>query len=160
MFNEFLRTDNSPAQLFIRLALGVVMFPHGAQKVLGWFGGPGITKTLQAFAGMGFPQWSVVALMGVESLGAMLLVFGFLTRLWAIGIGASITICMFLSHVQHGFFMNWFGQQQGEGFEYHLLVIGICVALLLKGGGALSMDRKLFSGSKSLYTRHSSRFLQ
>ncbi|MBP1741978.1 MAG: hypothetical protein H6Q48_4271 [Deltaproteobacteria bacterium] len=160
MFNEFLRTDNSPAQLFIRVALGVVMFPHGAQKVLGWFGGPGITKTLQAFAGMGFPQWSVVALMGVESLGAMLLVFGFLTRLWAIGIGASITICMFLSHVQHGFFMNWFGQQQGEGFEYHLLVIGICVALLLKGGGALSMDRKLFSGSKSLYTRHSSRFLQ
>ena len=160
MFNEFLRTDNSPAQLFIRVALGVVMFPHGAQKVLGWFGGPGITKTLQAFAGMGFPQWSVVALMGVESLGAMLLVFGFLTRLWAIGIGVSITICMFLSHVQHGFFMNWFGQQQGEGFEYHLLVIGICVALLLKGGGALSMDRKLFSGSKSLYTRHSSRFLQ
>jgi len=160
MFNEFLRTDNSPAQLFIRLALGVVMFPHGAQKVLGWFGGPGITKTLQAFAGMGFPQWSVVALMGVESLGAMLLVFGFLTRLWAIGIGVSITICMFLSHVQHGFFMNWFGQQQGEGFEYHLLVIGICVALLTKGGGALSMDRKLFSGSKSLYTRHSSRFLQ
>jgi len=160
MFKKFLKTDNSPAQLFIRLALGVVMFPHGAQKVLGWFGGPGITKTLQAFAGMGFPQWSVVALMGVESLGAMLLVFGFLTRLWAIGIGASITICMFLSHVQHGFFMNWFGQQQGEGFEYHLLVIGICVALLLKGGGALSMDRKLFSGSKSLYTRHSSRFLQ
>jgi len=160
MFNEFLRTDNSPAQLFIRVALGVVMFPHGAQKVLGWFGGPGIPKTLHAFAGMGFPQWSVVALMGVESLGAMLLVFGFLTRLWAIGIGASITICMFLSHVQHGFFMNWFGQQQGEGFEYHLLVIGICVALLLKGGGALSMDRKLFSGSKSLYTRHSSRFLQ
>ena len=160
MFNEFLRTDNSPAQLFIRVALGVVMFPHGAQKVLGWFGGPGITKTLQAFAGMGFPQWSVVALMGVESLGSVLLVFGFLTRLWSIGIGASITICMFLSHVQHGFFMNWFGQQQGEGFEYHLLVIGICVALLLKGGGALSMDRKLFSGSKSLYTRHSSRFLQ
>ena len=160
MFNEFLRTDNSPAQLFIRLALGVVMFPHGAQKVLGWFGGPGITKTLQAFAGMGFPQWSVLALMGVESLGAVLLVFGFLTRLWAIGIGASITICMFLSHVQHGFFMNWFGQQQGEGFEYHLLVIGICVALLTKGGGALSMDRKFFSDSNSLYTRHSSRFLQ
>ena len=88
MFKELLRTDNSPAQLFIRLALGVVMFPHGAQKVLGWFGGPGITKTLQAFAGIGFPEWSVVALMVVESLGAALLVFGFLTRLWAIGIGA------------------------------------------------------------------------
>ncbi len=159
MFKKFLKTDNSPAQLFIRLALGVVMFPHGAQKILGWFGGPGFTKTLQAFAGMGFPDWSVVALMGVESLGAVLLVFGFLTRLWAIGIGASLTLCMFLSHVQHGFFMNWFGQQQGEGFEYHLLVIGICLALLIKGGGALSVDRKLSSGSKYLYARQSNRFL-
>jgi len=159
MLKEFLRTDNSPAQLFIRLGLGVVMFPHGAQKVLGWFGGPGFTKTLQAFAGMGFPDWSVVALMGVESLGAVLLVFGFLTRLWAIGIGASLTLCMFMSHVQHGFFMNWFGQQQGEGFEYHLLVIGICLALLIKGGGALSVDRKLSSGSKYLHARQSNRFL-
>jgi putative oxidoreductase len=159
MFKEFLRTDNSPAQLFIRLALGVVMFPHGAQKVLGWFGGPGITKTLQAFEGMGFSDWSVYVLMGVESLGAVLLVFGFLTRLWAVGIGASITICMFLSHVQHGFFMNWFGQQKGEGFEYHILVIGMCVALLVMGGGALSVDRKLSSGNKYLYGGHSSRFL-
>jgi len=159
MFKEFLRTDNSPAQLFIRLALGVVMFPHGAQKVLGWFGGPGITKTLQAFEGMGFSDWSVYVLMGVESLGAVLLVFGFLTRLWAVGIGASITICMFLSHVQHGFFMNWFGQQKGEGFEYHILVIGMCVALLVMGGGALSVDRKLSSGNKHLYGGHSSRFL-
>jgi putative oxidoreductase len=160
MFKEFLKTDNSPAQLFIRLALGVVMFPHGAQKVLGWFGGPGMNKTLQAFAGMGFPEWSVVALMVVESLGAVLLVFGFLTRLWALGIGAILTICMFLSHVQHGFFMNWFGQQQGEGFEYHLLVIGICLALLIKGGGAFSVDRKLSSADKYLYGPRSSRFFQ
>lgn len=159
MFRELLRTDASPAQLFIRLALGIVMFPHGVQKVLGWFGGPGITKTIQAFAAMGFPAWSVVALMVVESLGAVLLVFGFLTRLWAVGIGAIITICMFLNHVQHGFFMNWFGQQQGEGYEYHLLVIGICVALLIKGGGAFSVDRKLSAGSKYLYGPHSSRFL-
>jgi putative oxidoreductase len=159
MFRELLRTDASPAQLFIRLALGVVMFPHGAQKVLGWFGGPGITKTIQAFAAMGFPAWSVVALMVVESLGAVLLVFGFLTRLWAVGIGAIITICMFLNHVQHGFFMNWFGQQQGEGYEYHILVIGICAALLIKGGGAFSVDRKVSAGSKYLYSPHSSRFL-
>jgi putative oxidoreductase len=160
MFREFLKTDNSPAQLFIRLALGVVMFPHGAQKVLGWFGGPGITKTLQAFAGMGFPAWSVVVLMGVEFLGSALLIFGFLTRLWAIGIGVSITICMFMNHVQNGFFMNWLGQQKGEGFEYHILVIGICLALLIRGGGALSVDRNLSSGSKYLYGPKSSRFLK
>jgi len=159
MLRELLRTDTSPAQLFIRVALGVVMIPHGAQKVLGWFGGAGISKTIQAFAAMGFPAWSVIALMVVESLGAALLVFGFLTRLWAVGIGAIITICMFLNHVQHGFFMNWFGQQQGEGYEYHLLVIGICLALLIKGGGALSVDRKLSSGGKYRYSPHSSRFL-
>lgn len=159
MFKEFLKTDNSPAQLFIRLALGVVMFPHGAQKVLGWFEGPGMAQTVQAFAGMGFPVWSVAALMAVESLGAVLLVFGFLTRMWALAIGTSITICMFLSHVQNGFFMNWFGRQQGEGFEYHLLVIGICIALLIKGGGALSVDRSLSSDSKYRYGGNSSRFI-
>jgi putative oxidoreductase len=160
MFREFLKTDNSPAQLFIRLALGVVMFPHGAQKVLGWFGGTGITKTLQAFAGMGFPAWSVIVLMGVELLGSALLIFGFLTRLWAIGIGVSITICMFMNHVQNGFFMNWLGQQKGEGFEYHILVIGICLALLIRGGGALSVDRNLSSGSKYQYGPKSSRLLK
>jgi putative oxidoreductase len=153
MFKQFLRTDNSPAQLFIRLALGVVMFPHGAQKVLGWFGGPGFAKTLQAFAGMGFPMWLVIALMVVESLGSLLLIAGFLTRLWALGIGTSITICMLMNHVQHGFFMNWFGQQKGEGFEYHILVIGICLALLIKGGGMLSVDRGVAPSGKSGYGR-------
>lgn len=153
MFKTLLVTDNSPAQLFIRVALGVVMFPHGAQKVLGWFGGAGIAKTLQAFAGMGFPAWSVVILMVVESLGALLLVAGFLTRLWAVGIGTAMTICMFMHHVQHGFFMNWFGKQQGEGYEFHLLVIGICLALLIKGGGALSLDRAVAQSSKPGYGR-------
>jgi putative oxidoreductase len=153
MFKEFLRTDNSPAQLFVRVALGVVMFPHGAQKVLGWFSGPGITKTIEVFGSMGFPMWAVIALMAVESLGSLLLIAGFLTRLWAVGIGTSITICMFMNHVQHGFFMNWFGQQKGEGYEYHILVIGICLALLVKGGGMLSVDRALSRSGKSLYGR-------
>jgi len=153
MFKEFLRTDNSPTQLFVRLALGVVMFPHGAQKVLGWFGGPGVAKTIETFGTMGFPMWSVVALMVVESLGSLLLIAGFLTRLWALGIGTSITICMFMNHVQHGFFMNWFGQQKGEGYEFHILVIGICLALLIKGGGMLSVDRALSPSGKSLFGR-------
>jgi putative oxidoreductase len=153
MFKDFLRTDNSPVQFFVRVVLGVVMFPHGAQKVMGWFGGPGFVKTLHAFAAMGFPMWSVVALMVVESVGAMLLIVGFLTRLWAVGIGTSMTICMFTNHVQNGFFMNWFGQQKGEGYEYHILVIGICLALLIKGGGMLSVDRAVASSGKPGYGR-------
>jgi putative oxidoreductase len=143
MFKTIVRTDDSLVQLLIRVALGVVILPHGLQKVFGWFGGTGFLKTLNAFAGMGFPAWSTVLLMGVESIGALLLIVGFLTRIWALGIGVAMTICVFKIHVHHGFFMNWFGQQKGEGFEYHILVLGIAVALLIKGGGMLSVDRSL-----------------
>jgi len=143
MFRNFLATDQNPAQLFIRLALGIVMFPHGAQKVFGWFGGPGFSQTLEAFSKMGFPTWSTLILMIIELAGSILLIFGCLTRLWALGIGTTITICMFMNHVQNGFFMNWFGQQKGEGFEYHLLIIGIPLALIIRGGGRLSVDSVL-----------------
>jgi putative oxidoreductase len=143
MVRLLLKTDGSLSQLCLRVALGVVMWPHGAQKVLGWFGGSGFTQTLATFAKMGFPAWSTVLLMATEFLGSILLVLGFVTRLWATCIGIALTICMVKYHLPHGFFMNWFGQQQGEGFEYHLLVIGIVLALLARGGGVLSVDRHL-----------------
>ncbi|MCJ7809747.1 MAG: DoxX family protein, partial [Desulfobulbaceae bacterium] len=76
----------------------------------------------------------------IELAGSILLIFGCLTRLWALGIGTVLTICMFMNHVQNGFFMNWFGQQKGEGFEYHLLIIGMALALIIRGGGLLSVD--------------------
>ena len=151
MFRNFLATDKSSTQFFIRLALGIVMFPHGAQKVFGWFGGPGFTQTLQAFAKMGFPVWSTVMLMVVELAGSFLLIFGCLTRLWALGIGTALAICMFMNHVQNGFFMNWFGRQKGEGFEYHLLAIGIALALVVRGGGWLSLDSALTRQRNSTY---------
>ena len=90
MIKTFLSTDDSPATLIIRLALGIVMFPHGAQKVFGWFGGPGFAQTIQTFQGMGFPAWSTVILMIIECLGALLLILGVFTRLWALGIGTTI----------------------------------------------------------------------
>jgi putative oxidoreductase len=145
MLNRILQTDNSPAQLMIRLALGVVMFPHGAQKAFGWFGGQGFTGTIHAFSGMGFPVWSTLLLIVTESLGALALAAGFLTRIWALGFVISMSICVWLNHFQHGFFMNWFGQQEGEGFEYHILVLGMALALLIKGGGMLSLDRYINS---------------
>lgn len=141
MFNAFVRTDSSPAQLLIRLALGIVIFPHGAQKVFGWFGGPGYDATMAAFSQMGFPAWAILILMVSECAGSLLLIVGFLTRLWALSIGAAMAICMYLNHLQHGFFMNWFGQQQGEGYEFHILVLGIAAALVIRGGGLLSLDR-------------------
>ncbi|HIJ79158.1 MAG: DoxX family protein [Desulfobulbaceae bacterium] len=141
MLSALVRTDSSPAQFFIRLALGCVIFPHGAQKVFGWFGGSGYLATIESFAAMGIPAWATILLMAVEVGGAGFLVIGFLTRFWALAIGGVISACMFANHLQHGFFMNWSGKLQGEGYEYHLLVIGICLALLIRGGGLLSVDR-------------------
>ncbi len=143
MVKALVATDNSPAQLLIRLVLGVVIFPHGAQKVFGWFGGPGYAATVTAFSAMGFPFWAIIMLMVSELGGSLLLVLGLYTRIWALTIGTAIAICLKMNHLQHGFFMNWFGQQQGEGYEYHILVLGIALALVLQGGGMLSLDRVL-----------------
>jgi len=143
MFDKLFRTDTSAAQLVIRVALGVVIWPHGAQKVLGWYGGPGLARTMQIFAGLGFAAPSTWALLLFEFAGAALLILGFMTRVWALGIGITISVCMFLNHARHGFFMNWSGTQAGEGYEYHLLVLGIALALVVRGGGMCSVDRLL-----------------
>ena len=144
MSNALFRTTGSPALLFIRIALGIVIFAHGSQKVFGWFGGPGFMGTIETFTkNMNFPLWMVILLMVIELLGSIGLILGFLTRLSALGIGISISVCAYLYHIQNGFFMNWFGQQKGEGVEYHILVVGICLALLVQGGGPLSLDRNI-----------------
>ncbi|MCI0705967.1 MAG: DoxX family protein [Ignavibacteriae bacterium] len=130
--------------LLLRLTVGLVMFPHGAQKLFGWFGGHGFSGTMGFFTqSMQLPWIVAFAVVVIESIGAVLLVTGFATRVWAvafIGLMAGIVIT---SHLQNGFFMNWMGAQQGEGFEFHLLVIGLCLALLMTGGGKYSMDQLL-----------------
>jgi putative oxidoreductase len=143
MSNALFRTTGSPALLFIRIALGIVVFAHGSQKVFGWFGGPGFMGTIESFTKMNFPLWMVILLMVIELLGSIGLILGFLTRLSALGIGISMSVCAYLYHLQNGFFMNWFGHQKGEGIEYHILVLGICLALLVQGGGPLSLDRNI-----------------
>jgi putative oxidoreductase len=147
MFKMILKTDDSFTPIFLRLSLGVVIFAHGAQKVLGLFGGAGFEKTIEIFrAQMGFPIWMTVLLMVIEFFGSLGLLFGFLTRLCALGIGTSIAVCAYMNHIKNGFFMNWFGTQKGEGFEYHILVLGIALTLIIKGSGLLSFDRALMKG--------------
>jgi len=144
MLKRFLRTDNDIAALIMRLTLGVVMLPHGLQKTLGLFGGHGFAGTYGFFTDkMGLPGVAAVLVILAESLGALGLIIGFLTRLGALGIAAVMTGAIVLVHWQNGFFMNWFGNQQGEGFEYHLLALGLAIALMIRGGGALSVDRML-----------------
>lgn len=139
-----LKTDQSWASLILRVTLGLVILPHGAQKLLGWFGGNGFDGTMGFFTNVMHLPWLVAFLVIIgESLGSLGLVAGLFTRFTAasfvvIMLGAIATV-----HWPQGFFMNWFGQQQGEGFEYHLLVIGMSAALVLTGGGAWSLDRVL-----------------
>ena len=124
-----------------RVILGCVMLPHGAQKLFGWFGGFGFTNTMTYFTQTAGLPWIIAFLIVMgESLGSLGLILGFFTRLSALGlicimVGAIITV-----HIPNGFFMNWFGKQAGEGFEYHLLVIGMSIPLLISGGGKYSVD--------------------
>ncbi len=143
MLDKIARTDSSSAQFFIRMALAAVIFAHGGQKVLGWFGGAGMDATFKALAVAGMTPLAIFLLMATEIIGPLLLFCGFLTRIAALAIGTAITVCMFTNHVQNGFFMNWFGNQAGEGFEYHILVIGMCLALFFRGGGLFSIDHTL-----------------
>ena len=125
----------------MRLFLAVVFFPHGAQKALGWFGGPGLEGTLGFFTTqMGVPLVVALLVVAAEFLGSIGLIFGFLTRVAGFGITCVMTGAIFMVHLQNGFFMNWFGQKQGEGFEFHLLAIALAVALFITGGGKWSVD--------------------
>lgn len=146
-FRFLLRTDNSIATFFVRVALGAVFFPHGAQKVLGLFGGGGLVASYSGFTqGMGIPAVFAVLAIAAEFLGSLGLLFGFLTRVAAFGIGSVMAVAMMMVHWQHGFFMNWHGQQKGEGIEYHLLALAMAVYLMIRGGGALSFDGAIARG--------------
>lgn len=141
MFTRFIQTEDESSTLVLRLMLAIVFFPHGAQKVLGWFGGHGLEGTLNHFTqSMGLPLVLAVLVIAAEFLGPIGLFFGFLTRLAALGIASVMVGAIFMVHLQHGFFMNWQGNQAGEGIEYHLLAIAIAVALMIKGGGRWSLD--------------------
>ncbi len=138
------RTDSSIAPTILRATLAVVIFPHGAQKLLGWFGGYGFSGTMGFFTGtMGIPWLLALGVILIEFFAPLLLIIGAGTRFAALGIGAVLTTAMFMVHAQYGFFMNWFGQQKGEGIEYFLLIIGLVLALLVSGGGRWSVDRAI-----------------
>ena len=133
-------TSKDYTGLIIRMTLGAVMFPHGAQKMLGWFGGSGFSKEVELLQQLDIPWLVAVMVILIEFFGAISLMVGFASRLWSIAIGVLFIGIIFMEHLQYGFFMNWFGDQAGEGFEYHLLVIGLCVALLVQGSGKYALD--------------------
>lgn len=144
LVSGLVRTDGSIAPALLRLTLAAVLFPHGAQKLLGWFGGYGFAGTMGFFTGkMGLPWLLALGTILIEFFAPLLLVLGLGTRLAALGIGVVMTSAMLLVHVHNGFFMNWLGTQKGEGIEYFLFAIGIALALIVSGGGRWSVDRAI-----------------
>lgn len=143
MLKRLTSTSNDVALTILRLVLGVVFFAHGAQKMLGWFGGFGFHGTMGFFEHLGMPAPVALLIICTEFFGGMGLIVGLLTRIAALGIGVEMIGAIFMVHLPNGFFMNWYGTQKGEGFEYHLLAIAVAAALLLRGAGAFSVDRAL-----------------
>jgi putative oxidoreductase len=134
-------TQGDWSGFILRIALGVVMFPHGAQKLFGWFGGYGFSATMDFFTGPLKLPWIISLLVIlIEFLGGVGLVLGFASRAWAVGMMVIMIGAIYTTNMKNGFFMNWFGNQSGEGYEYHLLVIGICIAIMLTGSGKYSFD--------------------
>jgi putative oxidoreductase len=142
---SLLRTDGDWAVTAARIILGVIMFAHGAQKLLGWYGGHGFENTLQTLnTYLKLPRLLGVVVILTEFLGGLGLMVGFLSRLAAVGILAAMLGAISMVHYAYGLFMNWTGEQKGNGFEYHLLAIALALVVIIKGGGALSVDHALY----------------
>ncbi len=143
MLRKLVSTPNDFTLAIARLVMGIVFFAHGAQKMLGWFGGYGFHGTMGFFTGMGIPAPLAFLAICAEFFGGLGLIVGFLTRIAAFGIMVNMLVAIATVHHVNGFFMNWTGQQKGEGFEYHLLALALGLLLLVKGAGAASIDRLL-----------------
>ena len=142
MFQKLMNTSDDFVMTLLRLVLGIVFFAHGAQKTLGLFGGYGFRGTLGFFTQMmHIPAALAVLAIAAEFLGSIGLIVGFLGRVAAFGIATNMVVAVVLVHRHFGFFANWLGTQKGEGYEYHILAIIICLAIMIKGSGALSVDR-------------------
>ena len=137
-----IQTTDHWVGLVLRLTAGIIMLPHGLQKLMGLFGGYGFSNTVEYFTKtMKLPWIIAVAVILIESIGALLMIAGAFSRLWAMAFIAVMLGAIISTNAKNGLFMNWYGTQSGEGYEYHLLMIGICAALLLVGSGKFSVDR-------------------
>jgi putative oxidoreductase len=144
---KLIRTEPNTAVAVARVTLGLVMLPHGLQKTLGLFGGYGFTGTMGYFTGtLGMSYLVALLVIASESVGAIALIVGFLSRFCAASLVIVMVGAVYMAHWANGFFMNWFGNQPGEGFEYHLLVVGLALTVVVGGAGRWSIDRALCGG--------------
>jgi putative oxidoreductase len=140
---RLLGTERDPAATVSRVVLGGVLLPHGAQHLFGWFGGYGFGGTYAWMTGsLGIP--GPIAAFGIvfEVVGPLMLLLGLGGRAVGAGLATFMTVAA-STHAPNGFFMNWVGKQAGEGYEYHVLAIALAVSIVLRGSGALSLDRSI-----------------
>lgn len=150
MLRKLLATTNDWTLTLLRVVMGVVFFAHGAQKALGWFGGYGFSGTMGFFTQqMHIPAVFAFLAICAEFLGGIGLILGALGRVASFGIACNMVVAVLMVHAPNGLFMNWTGQQKGEGFEFHLLALAIAAVLMLRGSGALSVDHALSGGSEA-----------
>jgi putative oxidoreductase len=146
MLRDLFSTNSDWTLTIIRTILGVVFFAHGAQKLLGWFGGVGLKETMRTMHDyLGLPLPLAFAAIATEFFGGAGLIIGLLGRVAAVGIGVTMLSAIVMVHGRYGLFMDWFGARKNHGYEYHLLVIALVVVLIAKGSGALSLDHLLFN---------------
>lgn len=151
MLRRIVNTENDFVLTVVRLVLGAIFFAHGAQKTLGWFGGQTFGASMNMFTqSMHIPTVLAFLAIMAEFAGGIGLIVGFLGRIAALGIICNMVVAVSMVHGQYGLFMNWLGNQQGEGYEYHLLAIAVALIILVKGCGALSIDRALSRPARSL----------
>ena len=142
MLSDLFSTDADWTQTIVRLILGVVFFAHGAQKLLGWYGGPGLKPTISMMhEHLGLPVPIALLTVAAEFLCGLGLIFGLLGRVAAVGIAFIMFAAIFMVHARNGFFLNWFGDRKGHGYEYHLLAIALAAVIVARGSGAASLDR-------------------
>jgi len=149
LVNRITATEPQLAPLILRIVYAIVLWPHGAQLLLGSFGGYGFAGTMEYFTTQAGLPWFIAFLVIIlEFFGSLFILFGLFTR-----VIASASIILFIGmivkvHQEFGFFMNWYGSMKGEGFEYHLLVIGLLLSLAITGAGKISLDGVLHIKTK------------
>lgn len=148
MTGQIAQTDQRISPMVLRLTLAVVLWPHGAQLLLGLFGGGGFNGSMGYLTAQGIPYFIAALVIFLQFFGSLCLLAGIYTRIFAAGILMMFIGMIAVAHWPIGFFMNWTGSLKGEGFEYHLLVIGICLSLILSGSGRWSLDNTFYHKKK------------
>lgn len=144
MLVKFFSTENDIKLFILRLAAGFVVLAHGVQKLFGWFGGHGPQFYIESFGEwFGFPAVVTILIILSDTVGALLLMFGAAARFMAASISLVMLGAIYFVHGRWGFYMNWYGEQRGEGFEFHLLILVMTIIVGIWGAGKWSVDRAI-----------------